>query len=140
MGEEYTYRCRSCGHEIALQIGDYNCKGWGDRKSYGEIMGCKYGKKAKDALSAHPHCLFHFRTDVFTCDCGYTKSYDSLLIHDNDILEPEVYFSTPHRCPRCKKYMQVLDDFPDTIRCHRCGDDMEKDWRSLFRWAQSSSE
>lgn len=133
MGEEYTYGCQ-CGHSISLIVGLYNCKGWGDKATRSDIVAGKYGKKAKEALETHRGCNYHFQADIFRCQCGYTKSYDSLLIHDNDVLEPEIFFSTSHRCPRCRKNMERLDHFPRTISCHKCGGTMAIDPRSHMRW------
>lgn len=134
MGEEYAYRCRNCCGEMSLIIGTYNCKGWGDRKSVSEIEDGKFGAKAKKALESNPGCLFHFQADVFSCGCGYTKSYDSLVIHSKKVLNPEIYFFSEHRCPRCRKPMSRLIDFPTDFMCPKCGGKMMMDTKSYYRW------
>jgi len=134
MGEEYTYRCRQCGHDEDLIAGMYNCKGWGDRKDLAEIREGKYGKDARDTIERHPKAMFHFQADVFRCTCGYTKSYDSLVIHADAKWDPEVFFMTRHRCPRCNKSMELVDHFPTDVMCPKCGGDMWIDTRSLCRW------
>lgn len=134
MGQEYTYNCRKCGRSMELIVGTYSCKGWNDRKSTEEILNGKYGPKAKKALESNPHCLFHFQADVFSCECGYTKSYDSLVIHNKDFRHPETYFFSEHRCYRCRKPMSRLPDFPTDFMCPKCGDRMMMDCRSFFRW------
>ncbi len=134
MGEEYTYRCSGCGKEITLTVGLYNCKGWGDPSTRDDILSGKHGVKAKKAYEGHPHCNFHFQTDIFRCKCGYTGSYDSLIIHDNNIHEPEVFYSTEHRCPRCMKKLARIDHFPVSIPCRSCDSQYEIDRRSHMRW------
>jgi DNA-directed RNA polymerase subunit RPC12/RpoP len=133
MGEEYTYNCRNCKFSQSLIIGNYGCKGWGDRETLADIKDRKYGVKARKALEEHPGCLFHFQTDVFSCGCGYTKSYDSLVIHSKAI-HPEIYFFTEHRCPRCRKKMERMIDFPTDYMCPKCGGKMMMDCRSFMRW------
>ena len=134
MGEEYTYVCKDCRRSKNLTVATYSCKGWGDRKSVEEITGGKYGSKAKKALEEHPHCLFHFQADVFQCACGYTASYDSLVIHNKRPIDPEIYFFSEHRCYKCRKPMRRLPDFPTDFQCSRCGGKMMMDPRSFFRW------
>jgi len=134
MGEEYTYQCKGCGRSMTLIIGTYSCKGWNDRKSTSEILEGKYGQKAKKAYEDHPHCIFHFQADVFSCGCGYTKSYDSLVIHGKERFNPEIFFETEHRCPRCHKKMTKLIDFPTDLTCPGCGGKMWMDTKSFYRW------
>ncbi len=134
VGEEYTYTCRKCGKSMPLTICVYECKGWGDRESLAAIKDGKYGRKPKSILETVPGTEFHFQSDVFSCECGYTKSYDSLVIHSRDVLEPVTYFFSEHRCPRCRKAMSRMSDFPTDFMCPKCGDRMWMDTRSLFRW------
>ena len=134
MGEEYTYTCAACGNEMTLNVGFYECKGWGDKETRAEILDGKYGKKAKKVLEDNKGCSYHFQADIFRCRCGYTKSYDSLVIHDKDVLDPTVLFSTGHRCPRCKKAMERMDHFPTGIPCHKCGERSDISIRSHVRW------
>ena len=134
MGQGYSYDCPACGHSAELCMGIYNCKGWGDRPTLRDIEDGRYGKDAKSALAKHPKSLYHFQSDVFVCGCGYTKSYDSLVIHSNDYRDWEVFYSTRHRCPRCKRTMRSIAYFPTSIRCHRCGAESPINRRSMVRW------
>jgi DNA-directed RNA polymerase subunit RPC12/RpoP len=134
MGEEYTYICSECGEESSLIVGFYDCKGWGDPDTRRDIGSGKYGKKAKKALEDNPGCNYHFQADVFQCQCGYVKSYDSLVIHDSDVLSPKVFFMTGHRCPKCKKALKKTDRFPMDMPCHRCGARADIVIGSHMRW------
>jgi len=134
MGEEYTYICSACGNESTLTSGLYECKGWGDNSARSDIESGKYGKKAKKVLESHPGCSFHFQADIFRCGCGYTKSYDSLIIHDKDILDPVVFYSTGHKCPRCKKAIEKIDHFPMEMPCYKCGGRSDIVLRSHVKW------
>ncbi len=134
MGEEYTYICKGCGKDVQLVMGPYNCKGWGDKQSVSEILDGRYGKKAKEVYESHPHRNFHFQADIFQCGCGYIKSYDSLVIHEDVVIDPEIFFFQEHRCPRCRKPMERLPDFPFDATCPKCGDRMVMDPKSRFRW------
>jgi len=134
MGEEYTYICSGCGKDTSLIVGLYECKGWGDSATRTEIVSGKYGKKAKKVLEQHPGCSYHFQVDIFRCQCGYTRSYDSLVIHDKDVLEPEIFYMTAHRCPRCRKGMERLTYFPRGIPCTKCGERADIVIKSHTRW------
>ena len=134
MGEEYTYSCSGCGNESSLTVGFYECRGWGDPATRSEITSGKYGKKAKKILEDNPGCSYHFQADIFICQCGYTKSYDSLVIHDKDVLDPKVFYMTAHRCPRCKKNMSKLNHFPMEIPCYKCGERADIVIKSHTRW------
>jgi predicted nucleic acid-binding Zn ribbon protein len=134
LGSEYTYVCRECGRNTVLIAGHYNCKGWGDPLTRSEIMNGRYGKKAREVLRTHHGCNYFFQADVFQCVCGYTRSYDSLIIHGGDILDPDIYYFTRHQCPRCRKTIKVLGYFPDEISCTGCGSMMKRNDRSIIRW------
>ena len=120
MGCAYDVVCENCGKRIELVWGMSYVYGWGNPRLIGWVKDGKYGKKAKDAYESHEHALCHLENHPFVCGCGYVKTYDNLIVMSYDLSDPELYFVSEHRCPRCRKKMRPLEE-DDEIRCPKCG-------------------
>ena len=119
MGYAYDIVCEDCGKRVHLCWGMSYVYGWGNPQLIGWIRDGKYGKKAKEAYESHEHALCHLENHPFVCGCGYVKTYENLIVMSNDLSNPEFYFASEHRCPRCRKMMRPLGD-EDEVRCPKC--------------------
>ena len=126
MGFAYEVVCGRCGKRIELAWGLSYVYGWGNPELIGRIKDGKYGKKAKEVYESHEHALSGLDTHPFICGCGYLKTYQNLVITSNDLYEPELYFVSEHRCPRCRKKMKPLEN-EKRIRCPDCRGRMTAD-------------
>jgi len=133
MGDAYDVVCERCGKRINLSWGMGFVCGWGDPELIARIKDGKYGKKAKEAYESHDGALCHLEQHPFICGCGYLKTYRNLVIMSNDLSDPDFYFVSEHRCPRCRKKMRPLRD-EEGIRCPDCKGRMMEDPASMILW------
>ena len=122
-------RCERCGKTVSVVCGMYYNGGWNNPEIRRDIMAGRYGRKATEALIAHPNALYYIEANLYRCEGHFIGSRDDLIIFSNDLSKPELYFKTKKRCPVCRKVMGQVEEGPG-IPCPKCNCAM--DWRETW--------
>ena len=119
MGRAYDVVCERCGKRIQLAWGMSYIFGWGNPELIQRVRSGKCGDEAKEAYESHDNALCYLENRPFVCRCGLLGAYESLIVMDCNLSDPEILFQSEHRCPICYKRMRPLRDM-DRIRCPDC--------------------
>lgn len=141
MGRRFELKCSKCKRRYNATTGSGFSQKESAKALRKEIREGKYGQKLKQEMMAHKDLLPDPTWHVYSCQCGYWESSQSMHFirfaerkKEEDLYkEWETVKKHFHICPKCGRRMKIVDDnlvnlvfgINGLLPCPSCGEKME---------------